>query len=256
MSTNKRTIKSYNNYAAVLAERMRSAKNLSHDFLEKPAMYKKLPNLKGKNVLCIGCGSGEECEYIKSIGAKKVVGIDISKNLIDLAKKSYSELEFHVMDMEKINFSENSFDFVYSSLAMHYLKDWKKVLKGISRVLKRKGLFLFSTHHPIRYGSKRIRSQKVDSCLMGYEKYKTGRYLVFGDYLNARETNDLWFNEFTVTYYHRPISDVIGDILRSNFTIVDFIEPKPLKKIQKKETAFYDICSKIPLFIIFELKNK
>jgi len=61
MLVKKETIKSYNCHAVILAERMRSGKNLSHDFLEKPAMYKKLPNLKDKNVLCIGCGSGEEC---------------------------------------------------------------------------------------------------------------------------------------------------------------------------------------------------
>lgn len=256
MPTSKKTIKSYNNYAAILAERMRNGKNLSRDFLEKPAMYKKLPDLKGRSVLCVGCGSGEECEYIKSIGAKKVVGIDISKNLINLARKSYPELEFYVMDMEKISFSKNSFDFVYSSLAMHYLKDWKKVLQGIGKVLKRNGSFLFSTHHPVRYGSKHIRAQKLDACLMGYKKHKTGQYLVFGDYLNPREVNDLWFNKFPVTYYHRPMSGIISDILKSGFSIVDFIEPGPLKKIQKKEVAFYNICSKIPLFMIFELKNK
>ena len=66
---------------------MRSGKNIAHKFLEKPAMYKKLPDLKDKSILCIGCGTGEECEHLKSLGAKRVVGIDISKGLIDFAKK-------------------------------------------------------------------------------------------------------------------------------------------------------------------------
>jgi len=141
MPTDKKTIKSYNEYALKWLEKMRSGKNIAHKFLEKPAMYKKLPNPKNKSVLCIGCGTGEECEHLKSLGAKKVVGIDISKEMIDFAKKSYPDLEFLVMDMEKLNFSENSFDFVYSSLTMHYVnyvKSWTKTLRGVYKVLKKR----------------------------------------------------------------------------------------------------------------------
>lgn len=58
MPTDKKTIKSYNGYAAKWAQKLRSGNNYAHTFLEKPAMYKKLPNLKGKSVLCIGCGTG------------------------------------------------------------------------------------------------------------------------------------------------------------------------------------------------------
>ena len=51
---------SYNQHAAQWAERLRSGNNPAHRFLEKPAMYAKLPDLTGQRVLCIGCGSGEE----------------------------------------------------------------------------------------------------------------------------------------------------------------------------------------------------
>lgn len=257
MATDKKTIKSYDDYAVKWAERMRSGKNLAHKFLEKPAMYKKLPDLKGKTVLCIGCGTGEECEYLKSIGAKRVVGIDISNGLIDFAKKSYPDLEFQVMDMEKLNFSDDSFDFVYSSLTMHYVKDWTKTLRGVHKILKRNGSFLFSTHHPVKWGSSVKRTKEKDLFLMGYEKYESSeKNKVFGDYLNTRKINDVWFNDFKVSYYHRPLSEIIGDIVKSDFFISDFIEPKPLKSVVKEKPNFYDIHSKIPLFMIFELRKE
>src|SRR3989338_3961687 len=169
MATDKKTIKFYGNYALKWAEKMRSGKNVAHKFLEKPAMYKNLPNLKGKSVLCIGCGTGEECKHLESLGAKRVVGIDISKGLIDFAKKSYPDFEFHVMDMEKLNFPDNSFDFVYSSLTMHYIKDWTKTLNDIHKILKKDGTFLFSTHHPVKWGASVNRSKEKNSFLMGYE---------------------------------------------------------------------------------------
>jgi len=256
MATDKKTIKSYDEYALKWAKRMRGGKNIAHKFLEKPAMYKKLPDLKGKSALCIGCGTGEECERLKSLGAKKIIGIDISKGLIDYAKKSFPDLEFHVMDMEKLDFDESSFDFVYSSLTMHYVKDWTKTLRGVHKILNNKGTFLFSTHHPVKWGASVNRSKEKDSFLMGYEKYESGESKVFGDYLNTRKIDDIWFNEFKVSYYHRPLSEIIGDIVKSGFIVSDFVEPKPLKSVAKEKQNFFDIHSKIPLFMILELKKE
>ena len=255
MATDKKTIKSYDDYAIKWAEKIRSGKNIAHKFLEKPAMYKKLPSLKGKTVLCIGCGAGEECEHLKFLGAKKVIGIDISKGLINIAKTSYPDLEFHVMDMEKLNFPDNFFDFIYSSLTIHYVKDWTKTLRGVHKILKASGVFLFSTHHPVKWGAKVNRSKEKESFLMGYEKHKSGQSKVFGDYLNTRKIDDIWFDEFKVSYYHRPLSEIIRDIVKSGFIISDFIEPKPLKSVMKEKSNFYNIYTKIPLFMIFELRK-
>jgi len=233
MGTDKTTVKSYDDYAVRWAERMRSGANIAHTYLEKPAMYKKIPNLKGKNVLCIGCGTGEECEKLKKMGAKNVVGIDISEGLINYAEKSYPHLEFYVMDMENISFKGKVFDFIYSSLTMHYVKDWRKTLKGVYRVLSNEGSFLFSTHHPVKWGSKVKRDKDKNSFLMGYVKYVSGACDTFGDYQNTRKITDVWFNEFKVSYYHRPLSAIIKDILGSNFSIVDFLEPKPILGVKK-----------------------
>ncbi len=256
MPTDKKTIRSYDAYALKWAERMRSNKNLSHIYLEKPAMYKKLPNLKGKSVLCIGCGTGEECKHLASLGAKKVVGIDISKGLIDFAKSSYPSLEFRVMDMERLSFAANSFDFVYSSLTMHYVKDWTKTLRNVYRVLRPKGTFLFSTHHPVKWGAQIQRTKNKNRFIMGYENNETGSCKVFGDYLNVRQINDVWFKDFNVSYYHRPLSDIVHDILQSGFTIADFIEPRPIPAAAKINPQFYTIHTKIPKFMIFELTKK
>ena len=90
---------------------------------------------------------------------------------------------------------------------------------------------------------------------MGYEKYKSGESNIFGDYLNTRKIEELWFNEFKVSYYHRPLSEIIGYVIKSGFVISDFIEPKPLKAVAKESQRWFDTNSKIPLFMIFELKK-
>lgn len=81
----------------------------------------------------------------------KIFYKDLSDELITIAKKSYPECEFQVMDMQKLDFSEDTFDFVYSSLAIHYVEDWNKVFKEVYRVLKPNSCFLFSCGHPVRF---------------------------------------------------------------------------------------------------------
>ncbi|MDO8460468.1 MAG: class I SAM-dependent methyltransferase [Nanoarchaeota archaeon] len=250
MPTDKKTIEEYNKNN----NEWLKGKGLGHSHLEKPAMYKELPNLNGKSVLCIGCGAGEECEHINSLGAKKVIGIDISKELIDIAKKNYPTIDFYVMDMEKLKFKNESFDFIYSSLVMHYVKDWTKVLKEVKRVLKSNGIFLFSTHNPVYWGAERKKDKSGKSQFLGYSE-KDGVYVTHGDYLNSRKINDIWFNNFKVTYYHRPISLLLKDILKSSFKIEDCIEPKPLASVKKLDLNFWIKANKIPLFIIFKLKK-
>ncbi len=255
MPTDKKTIRSYNSYATQWAKRMRSGNNTAHRYLEKPAMHQKLPNLKGKVVLCIGCGTGEECAHLKKLGAKRVVGVDISKGVIAEARKSYPGIEFHVMDLEKLKYPAGTFDFIYSSLTLHYIKEWLKPLQRIHKTLKKGGVFLFSAHHPLYWGSKIARSQKVDTVSLGYTRYESGATEVWGDYFKTRRVDDVWFKEFKVTFYHRPLAAIMSDIMKSGFTITDVVEPRPTTAAAKANAAFYKIHTKIPLFIIFKLEK-
>jgi len=147
---------------------------------------------------------------------------------------------------------------------VHCISNWIKTLERIRNALKNNGTFLFSTHHPVSWGAETNRSKEKYSSLLGYEKYKDGKCEVFGNYFNIKKINDIMFNEFNaidfldikITYYHRSLPNIIGDILKSGFMITDFIEPKPLKSVIKNSCpGFYKGYSKIPIFMIFELKK-
>lgn len=57
-----------------------------NDLLEQPAMVKLSPELSGKTILDLGCGYGHNClDFVKK-GAAKVVGIDISQKMLEIAK--------------------------------------------------------------------------------------------------------------------------------------------------------------------------
>lgn len=152
MSTDDKSIQFYKTNAEEYTAHVRNPKDsVYHAYYEKPAMYALLPDLKGKTVLSVGCGSGEDSIYLKRQGAEKSVGIDLIEELINIAKNSYPECEFHVMNMEKLDFPDASFDFAYSSLAIHYVEDWENVFKQIYKILKPNSYFLVSCGHPVRF---------------------------------------------------------------------------------------------------------
>ncbi|TSC57032.1 MAG: methyltransferase type 11 [Parcubacteria group bacterium Gr01-1014_18] len=105
MSTDPKTIAWYNDNSQQYSEHVRNPEeSLYHAYYEKPAMYALLPDLKGKKVLSLACGSGEDSHYLKTMGAEISCGIGISEKLIKIAKFSYSDCDFKVMDMEKLDF--------------------------------------------------------------------------------------------------------------------------------------------------------
>ncbi|MFZ3198800.1 MAG: methyltransferase domain-containing protein, partial [Bacillus mycoides] len=74
----------------------------ANDFIEQPAIKSLILCLKGKSVLDLGCGDGHFSKYCIENGAKNVIGVDISKNMIERAKKLNQDdnIEFMCLPME------------------------------------------------------------------------------------------------------------------------------------------------------------
>lgn len=233
---------------------MRSNKLFSHVYIEKPAMFAKLPDLQGKHVLCVGCGSGEECNNLTDRGAK-VVGIDSSNELIKIAQQSYPDIDFQVMDMEHIDLAKESFDFIYSSLTLHYKAQWGNTLASIATAMKDNATFLFSTLHPLTWAAETIDESKRKARLFGYEQ--TGdNIIVHGDYFTPRLLHDKWWGFFDVDVYVKPLMNMLSEIREAKFDVIDFVEPKALLEGKQADPIQYARYEKLPLFMIFALKKR
>src|SRR5690606_4604584 len=96
-----------------------------------------------------------------------VTGIDISDSMIATAKESIPEADLFVMDMHNLDFPDSHFDFIYSSLAIHYAPDWRIVFQEINRVLKPGCLFQFSSTHPTSESMKHESTEENKIALLG-----------------------------------------------------------------------------------------
>lgn len=253
MSTNQESIEWYNQKAADYTAHVRNPDDsIYHSLYEKPAMYSLLPDLIGKDVLSLGCGSGEDSRYLKKQGAKKSVGIDIAKGMIEIANKTPEECEFQVMDMEHLDFPDSSFDFIYSSLAIHYIENWSQVMREAYRILRSGGEFLFSCNHPVSYLEKT--EEDESHYLRQMAKYKdktTGEIKITGDYINRKGLRGP--EDFAVTTWYKSFGEISSEISQSGFLINNIVEPRPDPKMQKLAPGDYETLNKIPAFAIFKL---
>lgn len=254
MPTEKSTINWYNKNATGYVAHVRNTnESIYHSLYEKPAMYGLVPNLRGKKVISLGCGSGEDSIHLKKRGAKESIGIDISTELIKIAQKSYPTCSFYVMNMEKLKFSNNTLDFAYSSLAIHYLENWTPVFKEVYRVLKPNSYFLFSCGHPTRTAMASFNNKTEESSKLETTKNKiSGKVKIVGSYLDRKKLSG-GFGKNTVTTWRKSFSEISSEILSAGFLIERIEEPRPLKKMETLSPQTYKKLNKIPEFVIFRL---
>lgn len=90
--------------------------------------------------LDLGCHSGTFTEKIlKKIKSKKVYGVDISKNAIDLIRKRIPYGDFRVADAANLPYKNDFFDAVFCLEMLEHVDNPESVLSEIQRVLKKGG---------------------------------------------------------------------------------------------------------------------
>lgn len=223
-------------------------------FVEKPMMLSMLPNIEGKRVLLLGCGTAEESEMLSKYNPKKITGIDISKKSIAIAKESYPNFDFYVGDMLNLPFKENEFDFIFSSLAITHVEDKNKVFKALYRVLDDNGQVLFSVGHPMRFATEKINYNGNNYHVIGFEagsdgKQVLGKYMSHTKQVNHFKDNEV-LEEFIAppSYYFKILKD-------NNFVVEDFKESRCIDECKEIDEAYYNRFHEIPQFIGFLAKK-
>lgn len=103
---------------------------------------------KFNSILDLGCGIGHWLRMIAEIkgNAEGLVGIDLSMERINYAKKINKNIKLIKADMCDLPFKDESFDFITAFVSFMFLteeKNLKKAISEVARVLKNDGFFLF-----------------------------------------------------------------------------------------------------------------
>ncbi|WP_057891863.1 class I SAM-dependent methyltransferase [Companilactobacillus nantensis] len=183
-----------------------------------------LPEFDGKDVLDLGCGYGWHDRYAVENGANSVIGVDMSEKMLGMARSKTATKKIIYMhdDITKVNFNQNQFDVVLSSLALHYVPSFDKVVQQVSGYLKLQGTFIFSVEHPIFTAQGREEWNYDNDGRI--KDFPVDNYF----YEGKRETD---FLGETVVKYHKTLTTYLNGLLKNNFQITQVVEPMPPKNM-------------------------
>ena len=224
--------------------RLRQNPGSANDLFEEPALFALLPDVRGRAVVDLGCGDGGHCMRLVRAGAREVVGVDISENMLAAARANNADprIEYLRLPMEDLRALNRRFDVAVSSLAVHYVADFPALARDVRALLDAGGVFVFSQEHPLT------------SCFSGGERWTRDAdgnklHANIADYCveGARDTR--WFVD-GVRKYHRTFSTIVNALVDAGFRIDRVVEPTPDAGMMRAHPEHADLRHKPDFMLV------
>lgn len=108
------------------------------------AVMNELLKYKGKIILDLCCGTGNQIKLLSKHGFRNLYCLDISDSMLEIAKRTDSSIKIYNEDATKTSFDDAWFDVVIISFAIHE-KDrntQQALINEAHRIIKKDGLML------------------------------------------------------------------------------------------------------------------
>lgn len=227
----------------------RNEPKTSSDFIVRTVVFDIFQKIgKDKVALDLGCGEGFFSRKMATI-ARKVIGVDISKKMLEFAvkqeKEDHKAIEYYNSDVRNMScIQEASIELCVGNFITGYIEpdDLPIFYIEISRVLNGNGLFILSMPHPALYLLNPVdivtSFQKDDyayfqdrgKCITGLLPTTQGACLEVG-------------------MFHSTLEDHFTGISAAGLAVTQIIEPKASPEITQKFPLFRGLENQ-PLFMI------
>lgn len=181
---------------------MGDASNRFHREVVKPRVTELLAIAPGDRVLEVACGNGNFAVGMAEAGAR-VVAADYSPRMIQLARRRHPKagVDFRVIDATDEDqlmslAAQGPYDKAVCNMAVMDMTDVSPLFRGVARMLRPGGCFVFATQHP---------------CFVTL----TDRYLTPHAYMGEAIAGQ----PRAQCYYHRSLQDILNLCFRSDLTV-------------------------------------
>ncbi|OSQ39460.1 class I SAM-dependent methyltransferase [Thalassospira mesophila] len=195
-----------------------------NDVLEQPALRSLLPeNLTELDILDLGCGFGDFARYARDQKARCAIGMDVSAKMLASARQMTNDdaIVFEQGTIENLaatSFANRSFDLIVSSLALHYVANYRTAITAIANLLKPGGRLVFSVEHPICTALAAQRWHQDDA--------GNDLFWPVDNYREEGPRHTSWFSK-DVIKYHRTVETYVNDLLDTGLQLNRLLEPEP-----------------------------
>lgn len=176
--------------------------------------YEWFGSIKGKKMLGLASGGGQQMPIFKALGAECTV-LDYSSKQIEnellVAEREGYDITAIEGDMTKrLPFEEESFDIIFHPVSNCYVEDVQPIFDEAYRVLKKGGIFLAGLNNEINY--------MVDN-----EEKEIVWKMPFNP-LKDEEAKEYLMKDNAGMQFSHTITEQIGGQLKAGFTLVDLYE--------------------------------
>ncbi|MBE6593016.1 MAG: class I SAM-dependent methyltransferase [Ruminococcaceae bacterium] len=171
-------------------------------------------DLKGKKLLGLASGGGQQMPIFSALGAKCTL-LDYSARQCEsdrvVAEREGYEIEILQADMTKpLPFEDESFDIIFHPVSNCYVKEVEPIFRECFRVLKKGGIFLGGYDIGINY----LFDENEDRVLYS---------LPFDPLSDEKIYEECVKNDWGIQFSH-TLEEQIGGQLRAGFTLTDLYE--------------------------------
>src|SRR6202035_1524228 len=121
-----------------IAEQYKRSKQVPWRYhIEQHSLFELLGDVSGKSVLDLACGEGHYKRMLRRLGASRVVGVDLSSKMIELAQTTERENPLGVADLVGDAQSvkvPGSFDVVVAAYLLNYARTPEEMLAMCSTI--------------------------------------------------------------------------------------------------------------------------
>jgi SAM-dependent methyltransferase len=177
-----------------------------------------LGDVRGKDVLEIGCGAAQGARWLVGQGAT-VTAFDVSMGQLRQGRRLDDRTHVRVArliqaDAQALPFRDEVFDIAASAFgAIPFVADSAGVMREIARVLRPGGLLVFSVTHPMRWP---FPDDPTEAGLTVQQSYFDRT-----PYVEVDDTGAATYVE-----HHRTLGDRVRELVAAGLTLVDVIEPE------------------------------
>jgi len=210
-------------YDPIAEQYKRSKEQPWRTFIESHTLLELVGDPTGLSVLDVACGEGYYSRRVKQLGADSVAGVDLSREMIELARQQETEhklgIDYEVGDARELN-GYSGTDLVVAAYLLNYARNKEELFamsSGIVRALKPGGRFVTVNCSPFlnfpaapcfrKYGFETsVAGEWREEAPITWTFYvENGKFLLENYYLST-QTHEETFREagFSEVRWHRP----------------------------------------------------